>query len=788
MQGKGDGVSRLRRSLALTAAGGLLLASSLAQAASFESYYGEKEWRDGGEDVKTVRYCEGGGSVTAGTRRLPDGSSEVLVVRADNGGAVLTPTQWTYRIADSHASSAYGIIELREGRGFALTGSVNTGDGSQIFVLQIGCDGKPGWTTLLGNRSGKNTATGYDLLQAGGFGKQAAPAGDIVVVGDELDSGGGPGRGRIARLDLGGGVLWDQGYDGPEAGLGLRFRAVAENIASSGAPTDLVVAGTAVDKTAIRRALMFRTDGGGAPVCNSMLGDGQDQRDFLGLTALRTANYAGETVAVGIIAGRDQAAPASAYLARYPRGSCTPRVQSVVSDVGSVFAYDLVETPDLGESGSALAVVGTMNNASAGTRGYLFVANIADLLLAGAQPRLYGKLLKHAETLLAIDRRDEDVLIAGSTFSDPENVGDAQDYFLVQTDSGMWTGCTDAWKPQSARTTPKPRSFAPRVERIQERKETGTPQGEAFDAGIACDPTKDCSVIDNGTVKLGVAPTGHLNVDCPEAKTSIGRAGTKRVGLRYMLAPPSGADEADAASPGCPCEGWGVAAADLGVSAQTSLWEGTSSNLLLDSFTYSSSDATSVVRILDAAGAPLLRVTHRYVPTPVTPYLYRVEVTFQNLGKKAINDLRYTRGIDYDVAPNAFSEYITISGAGSPMVIEANDNGFNSVNPLSPNSNFGGVGNLLDWGPRDLGAHFDFRLAGTLNAGQSRTLITYYGAAPKEEAALNALSLVGANIYSLGQSNWSGGPFGPGGGPTGTYGAATGEPVTFMYGVDGRER
>ncbi len=781
MLGNGDGISRLRRSLAVAAASGLLLASSLAQA-SFESHYGEKEWRDGGEDVKAVRYCKGGGSVVAGTRHSPDGASEVLIVHADNNGAVISPAQWTYRIAGAEKSSAYGIVELQDGRGFAVTGAVNTGDGSQIFVLQINCEGKPLWTTLLGNRSDKNLATGYDILQS-------ASKGDVVVVGDELDSDGGLGRGRIARLDLSGGVLWDQGYDGPEAGLGLRFRAVTENLASSGASTDLVVAGSAIDKNNLRRALMFRTDGGGNPLCNSILGDGQDHRDFLGLTALSTPNFLGETVLVGVVSGLDEGAPTSAYLARYTRGGCSVRIQSIVSDIGNVYAYDVAETPELGTSGSALAVVGTISNASAGTRGHLFVANISNLLFNIAPPRLYGNKLKHAETLFAIDRKSDHFVLAGSTFSDPEHVGDSQDFFLVQTDTGMWTGCTDPWKPQVKASTPNPKNFPPRVEKIVEFKQTDSALGEAHDAGIDCDPTKDCeAVINNGTVKLGVSKTGYLNVDCPDAKPSIGRASTTRVGLRYMKSPPSGTDEADAASPGCPCEGWGVAAADLGVTAHTSMWEGTSANMFVDSFTYTASDATSVVRILGASGAPLLRVTHRYIPITVTPYLYRVEVKIENIGTKAINDLRYTRGIDYDVPPNAFSEYITIQGAGSPMVIQANDDGFNSVDPLAPNFNFGGVGNFIDWGAGDYGAHFDFKLTGTLNPGQARGLITYYGAAPKETAALNALSLVGANIYSLGQSNWSGGPFGSGGGPTGSYGYTTGEPVTFMYGVDGRER
>jgi hypothetical protein len=781
MRSNGRKISRPRHWVAVTLAMGLLAAAPWAQAASFETYYGEKDKLDGGEDVKSVQYCEGSGSIVAGTRRLPDGNSEVLVTRAADDGTVLTGTQWGYRIADAKQSSAFGIVELRERGGFVLTGAVNVGEGSQIYAMRIDCDGKPAWTTLLGNRKETDLATGYDVLQSS--------KGDLVVVGEELGRDGELGVGRIARLSTSGALIFDQTYDGPEAKVGLRFRAVAETLDKQGSETDLVVAGSAVNDNAVRGALMFRTDSGGAPLCDAVLGDGNDNREFLGVTALKTATRYGETVLVGALAGLDQGAPSSAYLARFARGGCTVQAQSVISDNGNVYAFDVAETPELGAGGTALVVTGTVNTPATGTRGYLFVANAGDLLQNSAPPRLFGTLLRRAETLYAIDRKDDAYVLAGSTFSDPEGVGDRQDFYLVQTDSGMKTGCTEAWAPRVVRVAPKPRSFVPRVDRAPEPKESGTAFGPGFDVGVACDPTKDCeAVIDNGTVKLGVDKTGFLNVDCPDplrAPLSVGRYGTHRVGLRYMIK--ESVYESDAAAPGCPCEGWGVADASSGLTAHTSMWEGTSGNMIPSPLVYTNSTAKSVVDILDGSGNPALRVTHNYVPTSITPYLYRVEVQIENIGKAPIRDLRYTRGIDYDVAPNAFSEYITIVGAGSPLVVAANDNGFNSVDPLAIDSNLGMTGNFTDWGAGDRGAHFDFRL-GSLNPGQIRNFLTYYGAAPTEVTAINALNSVGANIYSLGQSNWSGSAAPPipwaSGAPFGSYGYKIGGPATFMYGVD----
>ncbi|MBN8470801.1 hypothetical protein JYJ95_30205 [Corallococcus exiguus] len=71
-------------------------------------------------------------------------------------------------------------------------------------------------------------------------------------------------------------------------------------------------------------------------------------------------------------------------------------------------------------------------------------------------------------------------------------------------------------------------------------------------------------VISNGTVQLGVAREGHLYMPCALGTPSNGPYPTTDVGLRYVPT------NLEAATMGIPCEGWGVASADLNLSGFSS--------------------------------------------------------------------------------------------------------------------------------------------------------------------------------------------------------------------------
>lgn len=284
------------------------------------------------------------------------------------------------------------------------------------------------------------------------------------------------------------------------------------------------------------------------------------------------------------------------------------------------------------------------------------------------------------------------------------------------------------------------------------------------------------AIISNGVVQLGIHPEGHLNV--PGGTPSSGTSSTTFVGLRYV--PTNG----EATAPGCLCEGWGVADASTGVFGNASEDTGGVDNVTVVSFDHTPTTAISVV---DVAGT--FRVTHDYRPSPQSTNLYEVIVTIENISGSAIGDLRYTRGMDWDIAPNTFSEFSTIQGAAAATnVILANNNGFNDVNPLAFRSDLGFSGDFVDAGPNDHGAHFDFGF-GSLAPGETFSFRTFYGAAGTEAAANSALSSVRAEVYSYGQANctdcstWIPAP--GSGHPTGTEGATTGRPHTFIFAFEG---
>lgn len=239
------------------------------------------------------------------------------------------------------------------------------------------------------------------------------------------------------------------------------------------------------------------------------------------------------------------------------------------------------------------------------------------------------------------------------------------------------------------------------------------------------------------------------------------------VGLAYA-GPPSVPDGsggytflADATSPGCQCEGWGVAG--NGVSGFANVDDGGPNGVTLVSFASTASTAVSVVTI----DGVTLQVTQDYHPSAGAPTsLYEATVTITNTGAAAVSDVRYTRAMDWDVPPNEFNEYVTIFGNGATNLLYTGNNGFASADPLTGFERFDGTGgqfcgqsvDFVDCGTGDHGALFDFGF-GSLDPGSSVTFNIYYGAAANELDALAALFAVGAEVYSLGQTfNAAGGP------------------------------
>src|SRR3990172_3381375 len=264
------------------------------------------------------------------------------------------------------------------------------------------------------------------------------------------------------------------------------------------------------------------------------------------------------------------------------------------------------------------------------------------------------------------------------------------------------------------------------------------------------------AIITNGTVTLGVNDQGHLNV---EGGPSFGGVGP--TGLHFN------ATGNDATSPGCLCEGWGVAIA----TGSGSPFSGYANiavdgvvNVALVSFTSTASTATSVVNINGISSAPALQVTHFYHPS-VSPNLYQVDVTIRNISGGVLGDgptaLRYPRVMDWDIQPTANSEFVTINGLPATNVLFASDDGFETANPLTfvdgipagTPLDLAGCGfttNFTDCGPADHGALFDLSFP-ALDDGEERILRIFYGAASTEPEADGARSDAGVGPFSYGQ-------------------------------------
>lgn len=287
---------------------------------------------------------------------------------------------------------------------------------------------------------------------------------------------------------------------------------------------------------------------------------------------------------------------------------------------------------------------------------------------------------------------------------------------------------------------------------------------------VATPSAQAAAIIDNGVVQLGVDDLGDLNAAGGEPSA---QTGTTSVGLRYMP------HNLESTSPGCDCEGWGASynnaigagTANAGGSSLESVTNPTYA-VTPETVSFVNDDETAVV-VVDVMD---LRVRHDYHPAPMTPFAYEAEVTLENIGEQAMTDVRYRRVMDWDIEPSAYREFVTIWADDDPrsLLNYSTTDGFHDTNPLSGRSSNGREGpprepGFVDEGPVDHGALFDFAF-GDLEPGGSRTFWIYYGATPTEATALEVLDEIGAEVYSLGQSE---------------DGAITGEPATFLFAFTG---
>lgn len=265
------------------------------------------------------------------------------------------------------------------------------------------------------------------------------------------------------------------------------------------------------------------------------------------------------------------------------------------------------------------------------------------------------------------------------------------------------------------------------------------------------------AVITFGNTSLGVNDTGELNFfgDGPGGSFTYG---VYRSGV------------GDAISPGCLCEGWGLA-----IDNTSAVWlnqaAGSGGIGSGNFFGSTGNTATSLVNMADLA----VSVRHAYGPSLVAD-VFMAQVTISNNTGGTLNNVVYRRAMDWDVPPTEFNEYVTHGGVTANLVsnggnvLYASNNGFATSDPRVGADSIwaGGVDtvntNFNKAGPADHGSVFDFSF-GSLGAGQSRIFNIYYGSAANEAEARSKVAALNANVFSLGQPSAGGGGGGDGEGP-----------------------
>lgn len=202
--------SKKRRSLQVLLLFILGCASGAAQ--TFEYVYGSNTCSEfGNRGVAPIVNCAGGGYIAVGTSDFGGGvacgNSDVYVVRTNNLGA--RTWEFTYDITGFGAVD-YGasIVELSDGTGFVVTGQTDVGGGNMdIFLMKINCAGGVVWTWTYGGAAQEDAT---DIIEAATF--TVGNPYDLVVCGSTWSTTPGNSDAFLLRTTSTGVMLWNAAY------------------------------------------------------------------------------------------------------------------------------------------------------------------------------------------------------------------------------------------------------------------------------------------------------------------------------------------------------------------------------------------------------------------------------------------------------------------------------------------------------------------------------------------------------------------------------------------------
>ncbi|MFD0847685.1 PEP-CTERM sorting domain-containing protein [Sphingosinicella xenopeptidilytica] len=197
----------------------------------------------------------------------------------------------------------------------------------------------------------------------------------------------------------------------------------------------------------------------------------------------------------------------------------------------------------------------------------------------------------------------------------------------------------------------------------------------------------------------------------------------------------------DAITPGCLCEGWGVASNGAG----SYTYGNGSTNFTSGAL----SDVTSNTGKSTVTTSGGLNVTHSYSPVDGQK-LFRIDITIKNDSAAVANDVRYGRTLDWDVTPGYFDNNFTTVYGGTPTgpggkVLHTSTNPFDTPNPMFTRSQEANTNVSNSIG--DKGSYFIFSF-GDLGIGEELTFTTFIGADTSAAGLLAAFTAVGIEAYS----------------------------------------
>jgi len=483
----------------------LICGCTIGTAQTFEYVYGSNTCNEfGARGVTPIVNCANGGYISVGTSDFGGGvacgNSDVYVVRTNNNGGRVW--EFTYDITGlGTVDQGASIVELSDGSGFVVTGQTDVGGGNfDIFLMKINCNGGVVWTWTYGG-AGQETAT--DIIEAASF--TTANPYDLVVCGSTWSTTPGNSDAYLLRTTATGTLLWDAAYHQVEHEW---FNALTEATPTltpgGGVQTvgDIIAVGARKAKPPLVPATVYlgyvaRVDGTtGAvtpvfPLLQNVAdyggGSGTDQL-FTSVVELQSAAefpnvaIAGYTTSV--------AAGSEIYMVKTNGNPCTQLAQNLIGDgvAGPNWdgAMDMKELANpLGTIAAAgdLVLTGFTDNLGTNLGQDAFLLAVTP---GGATPltpnagsgNLYGDFGPNNDIGNSIHEVVANgagitagVIIAGSSQSDFQTVGDPFDMYLVKTRANGSTGsstapCNSTWAPGPTNPGWTPTCLTPTISTI----------------------------------------------------------------------------------------------------------------------------------------------------------------------------------------------------------------------------------------------------------------------------------------------------------------------------------